>query len=68
MLQKYNENVKFLLINTVDKDAFVDSTRIYRENIDFPEEYKNNEWSLNKVRYDQTTFHNSIVETIKKYL
>ena len=68
VLQKYNENVKFLLINTVGKDDFVDPSRVYRENVDFPEEYKNNEWPLNKIRYDQTTFHNSIVETIKKYL
>jgi GR25 family glycosyltransferase involved in LPS biosynthesis len=68
VLQKYNENVKFLLINTLDKDDFVDPTRVYRENVHFPEEYKNKEWPLNKVRYDQTTFHNSIVEKIKKYL
>ena len=68
MLQKYNPNVKFLLINTIGKDDFVDTKSVYRENVHFPEEYKNNEWPPNKVRYDQSTFHNSIVETIKKYV
>lgn len=68
MLQKYNSGVKLLLINTVGKDDILESKSIYRETVDFPEEYKNKEWPLNKVRYDQTIFHNCVEEKIKKYV
>jgi hypothetical protein len=65
VLKKYNKNVKFFIINSVEKS---DNKDILTESIYFPDEYKNRDWSQNKVAYDQSVFRNSVIEAIKKYV
>jgi hypothetical protein len=67
VLHKYNPNVKFLVINALEKNDSV-SNSIIVESVVFPEEYKNKDWPQNKIAYDQTVFRNSVLETIKKYV
>lgn len=67
VLQKYNPDVKFLVINALEKKDVV-SGNVIVERVDFPEEYKNKNWPQNKIGYDQTVFRNSVLETIKKYV
>jgi GR25 family glycosyltransferase involved in LPS biosynthesis len=67
VLHKYNPNVKFLVINALEKRDVV-SSNVIVERVDFPEEYKNKDWPQNKIGYDQTVFRNSVLETIKKYV
>lgn len=68
MLLKYNPNIKFLFINTIDKNEVSSDESMYREYIDFPQEYRNNNWPIEKIRYDQTIFRNSVLEIIKKHV
>lgn len=68
MFRKYNNKLRFLLINTVSREDLLNSEYVSREYVDYPQQYRNDEWPAEKIRYEQTVFRNQICEAIKKYV
>lgn len=71
LLQKYNENIKILTINGIDKREKIDekySHYLSTAYVDFPEYLRVNDWPVEKIYYDQGTFRLAIRKPIQKFL
>lgn len=65
LLLKYNKDVKMVLINcTSDPISHPNITHV---SVEFPEKFKGQEWTPEKIHYDQAIFKPAVVQVIKKF-
>lgn len=60
LLSKYNKNIKIITINGVNEEIDKKYENIISKTIPFPEEYKNNQWSFEKTKYDNEVFYSQL--------
>jgi GR25 family glycosyltransferase involved in LPS biosynthesis len=65
-LHKYNKNIKIMTINGVKPEGGDTGGDIIKEYVPFPEEFKNQDWTYEKVKYDQEVFRVAVATPICK--
>ena len=72
LFKKYNSNLHIVIINAIDISENIEEKyklNLSIEHVEFPKEYHNHDdWTFEKVLYDQTTFRDNVMEKIKKYI
>lgn len=63
VLNKYNPNIKILCINGIETE----SRNIKLVNVKFPTEFHNDNWPVEKVKYDHEKFKPEIIPIIKSF-
>ena len=66
LVLKYNKNVKILTINGVTNVEEKYQKYLLTEYVEFPEKFRMEEWTHEKISYDQNIFRNKIIEPIRK--